>query len=96
MAASLELLLRAPELAVLDALEATLEAASLALTAAHPTLEAEDFAAAPHPPSPQACMADALLTHMEPLRQSLLRYRTLLVMQEVWARHAPADEESVF
>ena len=39
MAAHLDLLLRAPELAVLDALEATLAASALALTAAHPEVE---------------------------------------------------------
>lgn len=94
MSASLQLLLRAPELAVLDALEATLAASSLALTAAWPELEAEDFAAAPVPPSAQACLADALLTQMGALQQSLRRYRSLLVMQEVWACYATADEHS--
>jgi hypothetical protein len=94
MDAHLELVLRAPELAVLSALEATLSASAAALTAAHAELEAEDFAASPHPPSAQACLADALLTQVESLQQSLRRYRTLVIMQEVWARAAPPSEHS--
>jgi hypothetical protein len=94
MAAHLDLLLRAPEMAVLDALEATLAASALALTAAHPEVEAEDFAAAPQPPSAQAALADALLTQVEGLRQGLCRYRTLVTMQEEWARHAPLLEDT--
>ena len=93
---SLELLSQAPELAVLDALEATMAAASLALRAAHPELGEEDFAAAPHPPSLQSSMADAILTHLPPLRQSLRRYRTLLVMQQLWAGYTPATENPGF
>ncbi len=87
--AALALLSQAPELAVLDALEATATAAALALRAVHPELEAEDFAAAPLPPSLQAAMADAILTHLQPLGQALRRYRTLLVMQQVWDCHTP-------
>ena len=90
----LELALCAPELPVLSALEATLSASATALTAAHAELEAEDFAASPHPPSAQACLADALLTQVEALRQSLRRYRTLVVMQQEWARHAPPHSEA--
>lgn len=49
MDAHLELVLCAPELAVLSALEAILHASAAALTAAHAELEAdEDFAASPH------------------------------------------------
>lgn len=94
MDAHLELVLCAPELAVLSALEATLRASVAALTAAHAELEAEDFAASPHPPSAQACLADALLTQVEALQHSLRRYRTLVVMQEEWARAAPPSEHS--
>lgn len=94
MDAHLELVLCAPELAVLAALEATLRASAAALTAAHAELEAEDFAASPHPPSAQACLADALLTQVEALQHSLHRYRTLVVMQEQWARAAPPSELS--
>jgi hypothetical protein len=57
-------------------------------------LEAEDFAASPHPPSAQACLADALLTQVEALQHSPRRYRTLVVMQEEWARAAPLSEHS--
>ncbi len=81
-------------LAVLSALEATLHASVAALTAAHAELEAEDFAASPHPPSAQACLADALLTQVEALQHSLRRYRSLIVMREEWARVAPASEYS--
>lgn len=94
MDSHLELVLYAPELAVLTALEATLRASAAALTAAHAELEAEDFAASPHPPSPQACLADALLTQVQALQHSLRRYLTLVVMQEEWARLAPPSELS--
>jgi hypothetical protein len=93
---SLQLLSQAPELAVLDALEATMVAASLALRAAHPELGQEDFAAAPHLPSLQSSMADAILTHLPPLHQSLRRYRTLLLMQHLWAGYTPASEDPAF
>jgi len=92
MDAHLELVLCAPELAVLCALEATLSASAAALTAAHAELTAEDFAACPHPPSAQACLADSLLTQVEALQHSLRRYRTLVTMREVWARAAPLSE----
>jgi hypothetical protein len=94
MDAHLELVLCAPELAVLAALEATLSASVAALTAAHAELEAEDFVASPHPPSAQACLAAALLTQVEALQHSLRRYRTLVVMREEWARVAPPSEYS--
>ena len=93
---SLQMLSQAPELAVLEALEATLVAASLALRAAHPELGEEDFAVSPHPPSLQSAMADALLTHLPPLRQALHRYRCLLVMQHLWADSSPASEDPGF
>ncbi|QRK10645.1 hypothetical protein JQX13_11515 [Archangium violaceum] len=67
MGAHLEFVLCAPEMAVLVALAATLRASAAALTAAHAELEAEDFAASPHPPSAQACLAAALLTQVEAL-----------------------------
>ncbi|HEX5753726.1 MAG TPA: hypothetical protein VFZ09_46485 [Archangium sp.] len=89
----LELVLCAPELAVLAALEATLSASAAALTAAHAELEAEDFSDSPHPPSAQACLA-AALTQVEALQHSLRRYRTLAVMREEWARVAPPSELS--
>lgn len=94
MDAHLELILYAPELAVLAALEATLSASVAALTAAHAELEAEDFMASPHPPSAQACLADALLSQVEALQHSLRRYRTLVVMREEWARVAPPSEHT--
>ncbi|ATB34549.1 hypothetical protein [Melittangium boletus] len=94
MDAHLELVLCAPELAVLAALEATLRASAAALTAAHAELEAEDFAASPHPPSAQACLAAALLIQVEALQHSLRRYRTLIVMREEWALVAPPSELS--
>jgi hypothetical protein len=93
---SLQLLFQAPELAVLEVLEATIAATCLALRAAHPELGDEDFAAAPHPPSLQSSMADAILTHLPPLRQSLRRYRTLLVTQQLWAGYTPASEDPGF
>jgi hypothetical protein len=94
MGAHLELVLSAPELPVLAALEATLSASATALSAAHAELDAEDFAASPHPPSAQACLADALLTQVAALQQSLRRYRTLVVMQQEWALHAPLHSET--
>ncbi|HYO57903.1 hypothetical protein [Archangium sp.] len=75
-----------------ERLEATLSASAAALTAAHAELTAEDFVASPHPPSAQVCLADALLTQVEALQQSLRRYRTLVTMREVWARAAPLSE----
>ncbi len=81
---------------MLDALEATIAAASRALRAVHPELGQEDFAAAPHPPSLQSSMADAILTLLPPLHQSLRRYRTLLVMQHLWAGYTPASEDPGF
>lgn len=92
MDAHLELVLCAPELAVLAALDATLRVSVAALLPAHAQLEAEDFAASPHPPSAQACLAAALLSQVEALQHSLRRYRTLVVMREEWARVAPASE----
>lgn len=94
MDAHLELVLCAPELAVLAALDATLRASAAALIAAHAELEAEDFAASPHPPSAQACLAAALLSQVEALQLSPRRYRTLVVMREEWARVAPASEHA--
>jgi hypothetical protein len=94
MAAHLELVLLAPELPVLAALEATLSASATALRAAHAELDAEDFAASPHPPSAQACLADALLIQVESLQRSLRRYRTLVVMRQEWALHAPLHSET--
>lgn len=93
---SLEVLSQAPELAVLEALEATIASASLALRAAHPELGEGDFAVSPHPPSLQSAMAGALLTHLPPLRQALHRYRCLLVMQHLWAGFTPASEDPGF
>lgn len=93
---SLQVLSQAPELAVLEALEATIAAAGLALRAAHPELGEEDFAVSPHPPSLQSAMADALLTHLAPLRQALHRYRCLLVMQHLWADYTLASEDPGF
>jgi hypothetical protein len=79
---------------VLDALDGTLAASALALAAAHPQLEAEDFAAAPAPPSAHAALADALLTQAEALRTLLWRYRTLVAMQQEWDSHRPLTEEA--
>lgn len=93
---SLHVLSQAPELAVLEALEATSAAACLALRAAHPELGEADFAVSPHPPSLQSAMADALLTHLAPLQKALHRYRCLLVMQHLWADSTPASEDPGF
>ncbi len=90
------LLGQAPELAALWTLEAALRASQAALHAVHSELREEDFALAPHSPSAQACLADALLNHMEGLQVALKRYCSLVLMQDYWAgvkmRHEPPSD----
>jgi hypothetical protein len=88
VALSVELLLLAPELAVLDSLAAVLDASVHALTAAHVQLEDSDFAAALEPPSPEVCMADALIAQALALGHLLHNYRTFIAQQPVRARSA--------
>ena len=65
----------APQLAILDALDAVLEHAVTALVAAHPEIEeVEGICGEPPPP----WLADSVVSHARFLQQSLRRYRYAL------------------
>lgn len=82
----LQLLMRAPELAVLDALTATLDASARALTVAHDELYGLDCVDAPTEPSVEAALAAGVLGHIEALHRALRRYRTALQRRPDWER----------
>lgn len=91
MAVPLHLLLAAPELAVLDALEATLEASACALSAAHSDLHSS--LSSTTPPSPQLYLADSILTQVCVLQHSLDNYRSLMArLVKDW--HSQQEENS--
>lgn len=85
----LDLLRQAPELAILYTLLTALECSHSALQVAQSELGEEDFAVAPHSPSAQACLAEALLQQMQALRRTLHRYCSLIAMQALWDRVRP-------
>ncbi len=75
-APDLEELVAAPELAILHALEATLDAASSALLAAHPELAEQDLAGDMSPAlDVSGWMADSIVTHIFGLNAAIARYR---------------------
>jgi hypothetical protein len=68
-------LAQSPELAILRALELTLELATNALVAANPELESSDFVCEVPEPSVQACLADAINVHINGLHCAMHHYR---------------------
>jgi hypothetical protein len=91
MAVTVKMLLGAPELAILDALEATLDASIEALSAAYPDLERIDLFVATEPTSTAACLADAIASQAQVLSRMLHNYRALIALQPEWERAAPAE-----
>jgi len=73
--ASPDVLVRAPELAVLDVLDVALTAAHHALFAANPELESSEYLLEVPQPSVSACLAEAILGHVDALQAALGRYR---------------------
>jgi hypothetical protein len=70
-------LAESPELAALHTLQVALQIAERALLSTHPQLELIDPFA--HPPlAIDACLADAILTHLAGLEAAIGRYRLLL------------------
>ena len=70
-----DVLTASPEMAILRALEVTLELASNALIAANPELEDCDFVCEVPQPPVQACLADAIAVHIGGLQCALRHYR---------------------
>ena len=63
----------APELAIPQALEVTIDIAGAALFAANPELQIDCFLETVEP-TVQVCLADAILLHLDGLRCALQRY----------------------
>lgn len=82
--ASLDLLYRAPEVAILAVLEAAIEATAHALVAAHDDIGALDSLRAPAEPSVEAVLAEAVIEHLGALREAVERYRTALERRPDW------------
>jgi hypothetical protein len=74
-----EVLARSPEMAMVDSLASSLTLTSHALFAANPELESSEFLLELPQPSVQACLADALLTHITALEAAIRSYRTYVV-----------------
>lgn len=72
-------LARAPEMAMVDLLDSALAITSHALFAANPELESSEFLLELPQPSVQACLADALLTHITAVEAAIRSYRTYVV-----------------
>lgn len=70
-----DVLARAPELAVLDVLDVALTAAHHALYATNPELESSEYLLETPQPSVAACLADAILDHINVLQAAVERYR---------------------
>jgi len=72
-------LVEAPELAALHLLDVALVAASNALVAANLELQSDDFVRElATGPVIEACLADAVLAHVDSLQLALARYRDYL------------------
>lgn len=82
---SLELA-ESPELAILHALHATLQASERALLAAHPELEERDLCVDLLPVTPMACAADLLLIHLAGIDSAIHRYTAQLRQSSVLGR----------
>lgn len=91
MAVTTQALLGSPELAILHALEATLEASIEALSAAHPDLERIDLFVATEPTSTAACLADAIASQAQLLSRMVHNYRALIELQPGWEHAAHAE-----
>jgi hypothetical protein len=65
---------RAPELAILSALEATLELAAIALACAHPELRDPESLASNRPISPSLAVAKTLVRRFRTLQRALRAY----------------------
>lgn len=91
MAVTVKMLLGAPELAVLDTLQAALDASVESLTAAHPDLERMELFIPAEPTSTAACLADLIVAQAQLLSRLLHNYRTHIVLQPVWAHAAPPE-----
>lgn len=79
-------LAEAPELAALHVLDVALVTASNALLAANVELQSDDFVRElARAPTVEACLADAVLTHVEPLQSSVARYREYLAHRRRFA-----------
>lgn len=78
-------LAEAPELAALHILDVALVATTNALFAANVELQSDDFACqlAAHP-AVAACLADAVITHVDSLQLALARYRDYLHHRRTW------------
>ena len=69
-----DVLTAAPEMAILQALESTLDLVRCALIAANPELESSDFVCEIPEPFVQACLADAVHVHIVALECALRSY----------------------
>lgn len=78
-------LAQSPELAILRALECTLQLAASALVAANPETEFSDFVCEVPDPSVQACLADAINVHVGALQCALRNYSRYVENEE--SRH---------
>jgi hypothetical protein len=72
-------LARSPEMAMVELLESAVAIATRALFAANPELESGEFLAELPEPSVQACLADAVLTHLNGLETAINNYCTYVV-----------------
>lgn len=83
-------LTQAPELAILEALDAALVATSNALLAANPELELSDFVSEVPDAPVQACLADSILVLITALQTGIDRYRTYVSNAENRTRSEPS------
>jgi hypothetical protein len=84
----------APELAILQALEVTLDIARVALFSANPQLQSDFIVDVPEP-AVQVCLADAVILHLDGLRGALERYRLYLETADARARCTPARPKTI-
>lgn len=81
-------LVKFPELAALELLDAALTVARNALLAVHPAVASERFTRALPIPVPLACLADSITAQVEALQTTLNRYRNLVAH----AQESDSDE----
>ena len=93
-----DVLATSPEMAILRALELTLELATTALIAANPELECSDFVCEVPQPPVQACLADAIAVHIGGLQSALRHYRLYVASADSRYRclHSPTNSEPEF
>ena len=92
------LLTEAPEMAILRALELTLELVCAALIAANPELESSDFVCEVPQPPVQACLADAIAVHISGLQCALRHYNLYVASADSRHRclYSPTNAEPEF